>query len=220
METDPAWAGASDHATQPAKSRVDVGPLSVEELQQLLVEVLPAAYGYALRLTRNRADAEDLVQEAALRACRARESFTPGTNFKAWLFQILTRCQWAGHRQSKRRPATVEIDDVPELSLYSESARHGLPYTGRDPASALIDRLGAERVADALAGLPEEFGGVCTLYFMEDFAYQEIADVLELPIGTVRSRLHRGRRLLQKALWSAAEEAGIVRDLAGPEGAP
>jgi hypothetical protein len=164
METDPAWAGASDHATQPAKSRVDVGPLSVEELQQLLVEVLPAAYGYALRLTRNRADAEDLVQEAALRACRARESFTPGTNFKAWLFQILTRCQWAGHRQSKRRPATVEIDDVPELNLYSESARHGLPYTGSAVCARSISwRTSPTRRSPMFSSCPSApCGPVCT----------------------------------------------------------
>jgi len=186
--------------------------------QPLLAAVLPPAYGYALRLTRNRADAEDLVQEAALRAFRAAGTFEPGTNFKAWFFRILVRCFWAKHRHAQRRPSTVDFDDTPDLYLYARSAEHGLQYQGEDPAGTLIERLGAERVADAIAQLPEEYGTVCTLYFMEDFAYQEIAEVLGCPVGTVRSRLHRGRKMLQKALWSVAEEAGIVGELANRDG--
>ena len=188
-------------------------PLSADQFQALLVDVLPTAYGYALRLTRNRADAEDLVQDAALRAFRAMGTFEPGTNFKAWIFRILTRCFWASHRRRQRRPNTVDFDDTPDLYLYARSAEHGLPWQGEDPARALIDRLGTERVAEAIGQLPEEYGVVCTLYFMEDFAYHEIADVLEVPVGTVRSRLHRGRKMLQKALWCLAEESGIVSAL-------
>jgi RNA polymerase sigma-70 factor (ECF subfamily) len=188
-------------------------PLGADEFQALLVSVLPTAYGYALRLTRNRADAEDLVQDAALRAFRAMGSFDAGTNFKAWIFRILTRCFWANHRRRQRRPNTVDFDDTPDLFLYARSAEHGLQWQGEDPARTLIDRLGTERVADAIGQLPEEYGVVCTLYFMEDFAYHEIADVLEVPVGTVRSRLHRGRKMLQKALWCLAEESGIVKDL-------
>lgn len=104
----------------------------------------------------------------------------------------------------------MELDDAPVLQLYQRSAEVGLPLTGENPTAALFDRLGAERVSQALAALPEEFGVVCTLYFMEDFAYHEIADVLGVPVGTVRSRLHRGRRILQKALWQVAVDAGIV----------
>jgi RNA polymerase sigma-70 factor (ECF subfamily) len=192
-------------------------PLRADQFQALLVAVLPAAYGYALRLTRNRADAEDLVQDASLRAFRAMDSFDPGTNFKAWIFRILTRCFWANHRRRQRRPSTVDFDDTPDLYLYARSAEHGLQWQGEDPARALIDRLGTERVADAIGQLPEDYGIVCTLYFMEDFAYHEIADVLEVPVGTVRSRLHRGRKMLQKALWYLAEESGIVTELAHRE---
>jgi RNA polymerase sigma-70 factor (ECF subfamily) len=192
-------------------------PLRADQFQALLVDVLPAAYGYALRLTRNRADAEDLVQDAALRAFKATDSFDPGTNFKAWIFRILTRCFWANHRRRQRRPNTVDFDDTPDLYLYARSAEHGLQWQGEDPARALIDRLGTERVADAIGQLPEDYGVVCTLYFMEDFAYHEIADVLEVPVGTVRSRLHRGRKMLQKALWYLAEESGIVTELAQRE---
>ena len=193
-------------------------PLGADDFQVLLVEVLPTAYGYALRLTRNRADAEDLVQDAALRAFRAMTTFEPGTNFKAWIFRILTRCFWANHRRRQRRPNTVDFDDTPDLYLYARSAEHGLQWEGEDPARALIDRLGTERVSEAIGQLPEEYGVVCTLYFMEDFAYHEIADVLEVPVGTVRSRLHRGRKMLQKALWSLAEESGIVTEMTQREG--
>jgi len=187
--------------------------LGADEFQALLVEVLPTAYGYALRLTRNRADAEDLVQDAALRAFRAMNTFEPGTNFKAWIFRILTRCFWANHRRRQRRPNTVDFDDTPDIFLFARSSEHGLQWQGEDPARALVDRLGAERVSEAIGQLPEEYGVVCTLYFMEDFAYHEIADVLDVPVGTVRSRLHRGRKMLQKALWSIAQEAGIVMEL-------
>jgi len=193
-------------------------PLGADDFQVLLVEVLPTAYGYALRLTRNRADAEDLVQDAALRAFRAMTTFEPGTNFKAWIFRILTRCFWANHRRRQRRPNTVDFDDTPDLYLYARSAEHGLQWEGEDPARALIDRLGTERVSEAIGQLPEEYGVVCTLYFMEDFAYHEIADVLEVPVGTVRSRLHRGRKMLQKALWCLAEESGIVTEMTQREG--
>jgi RNA polymerase sigma-70 factor (ECF subfamily) len=185
-----------------------------EEFRALLVAVLPAAYGYALRLTHRRADAEDLVQESALHAFRGAKGFERGTNFKAWFFRIVTTSFWGRHRQARRRPQTVDFDDTPDLYLYARSAQTGLPYTGEDPAALLLDRMGAERVAESIARLPQEFAAVCTLYFMEDFAYQEIADVLDVPVGTVRSRLHRGRKMLQKALWSVAQEAGIVGALA------
>ena len=187
--------------------------LSADEFQAMLVDALPSLYRYAFRLTRNRADAEDLVQDTALRAFRAIAQFEPGTNFKAWIFRILTRGFWASHRHNQRRPTTVDFDDTPDLYLYARSAEHGLQWKGEDPARALIDRLGAERVAEAIGQLPEEYGVVCTLCFVEDFAYHEIADVLEVPVGTVRSRLHRGRKMLQKSLWYLAQESGIVNEL-------
>ncbi|MES2178216.1 MAG: sigma-70 family RNA polymerase sigma factor [Gemmatimonadota bacterium] len=172
--------------------------------------VLPPAYGYALRLTRNRDDAEDLVQEAALLACRAAHTFEAGTNFKAWYFRILVRCFYARHRIAQRRPETVELDDTPDLQLYQNFMRSGLRSSGDDPASILLDRLGIEQVVDAIRVLPTEYGVVCSFYFMEDFTYREIADVLEVPVGTVRSRLHRGRKMLQKALWQIAQDAGVI----------
>jgi RNA polymerase sigma-70 factor, ECF subfamily len=207
-----------DRSTDQVATAQAAAPVGEDEFQVLLVEVLPSAFGYALRLTRNRADAEDLVQDAALRAFRAMSTFEAGTNFKAWIFRILTRCFWANHRRRQRRPTTVDFDDTPDLYLYARSAEHGLPWQGEDPARTLIDRLGTERVSEAIGKLPEEYGVVCTLYFMEEFAYHEIADVLEVPVGTVRSRLHRGRKMLQKALWYLAEESGVVTELTQREG--
>jgi RNA polymerase sigma-70 factor (ECF subfamily) len=202
-------------ATVTASTTAPAGPrLTPGGFQPLLVAVLPAAYGYALRLTRNRADADDLVQEASLRAFKASSSFEPGTNFKAWYFRILIRCFWAKHRHERRRPTLVEIEDAPVLYLFQRSAESGLGWDGDDPAAGLIDRLGTERVAAAIAMLPEEFEEVCALYFMEDYSYQEIAEVIGCPVGTVRSRLHRGRKLLQKSLWKLAMDAGIIAELA------
>ena len=171
--------------------------------------VVDAAYGYAFRLSHNRSDAEDLVQEAALLAFRGFGSFEPGSNFKAWFFKILTNCYRSKYRRDKRRP-TVDLDDTPDLYLYARSGEVGFPTDGPDPASALLDRLGTERVVAALDQLADEYRIVSTLYFMQDFSYEEIARTLECPVGTVRSRLHRGRKILQKALWQVAEEAGIV----------
>jgi RNA polymerase sigma-70 factor (ECF subfamily) len=202
-----------DLADGPSSAVQTAVALTADEFQGLLVDALPSLYRYSLRLTRNRADAEDLVQDTALRAFRAMGQFEGGTNFKAWIFKILTRGFWASHRSRQRRPNTVDFDDTLDLYLYARSAEHGLQWQGEDPARALIDRLGAERVAEAIGQLPEEYGVVCTLCFVEDFAYHEVAEVLEVPVGTVRSRLHRGRKMLQKALWYMAQEAGIVNEL-------
>lgn len=178
------------------------------EFEALLRGVLPAAFGTALHLTGNREDAEDLVQEAALNAFRGFGGFERGTNFKAWFFRILLNCFYSARR--RRRPATAslyELEDSHLLYLYAQTRAQGW---GGDPARELFDRLTSADVARALAALPEEFRVVSTLYFLEDFGYQEIADVLGIPVGTVRSRLHRGRRMLQKRLWRLAEDQGLV----------
>jgi RNA polymerase sigma-70 factor (ECF subfamily) len=105
---------------------------------------------------------------------------------------------------------TTDLDDTPDLYLYARSAETGFPTAGPDPAAQLFDKLGTERVVAAIERLPEEYRVVSTLYFMEDFSYQEISRVLECPVGTVRSRLHRGRKMLQKALWHVAQEDGLI----------
>ncbi len=187
---------------------------SGSSFEALLAPLLDSAFGTALRFTRNRSDAEDLVQDAALLACRGFKTFEQGSNFRAWFFRILTNCFYSKYRQRKRQGTEVELDDTPELYIYCQTAALGLHARTADPANLLMSRMATEHVEAAIEALPEEYRIVATLYFMQDFSYQEIADVVGVPVGTIRSRLHRGRRLLQKALWMIAEERGIVSALA------
>jgi RNA polymerase sigma-70 factor, ECF subfamily len=200
----------SPHILSP-ESEVKRSPPAAS-FEVLFESVVNTAFGVALRLTRNQADAEDLVQEAAFLAYRAFGTFEPGTNFRAWYLKILTNCYYSKRRREKSRPVTSDLDDTPDLYLYARSGQAGFPTQGQDPAAELLDKLGTERIVAAVQRLPEEYRVVCTLYFMEDLAYEEIARVLECPVGTVRSRLHRGRKMLQKALWQVAEEDGIIRE--------
>lgn len=181
-----------------------------ESFESLFRGCFNTAYGLALRLTRNQADAEDLVQDAALHAHRGFSSFRPGTNFRAWFLKILVNCYYSRRRREKSRPVTSDLDDTPDLYLYARSSQAGFPTQGPDPAAQLLEQLGTERIIEAVNRLPEDYRIVSTLYFMDDLSYEEIAKALECPVGTVRSRLHRGRKMLQKALWQIAEEDGIV----------
>ena len=180
------------------------------EFEELLSPLLSMAYGTAVRLTRDRTEAEDLVQDAALLAYRAFATFQRGTNFKAWFFRILTNAFYSRHRKEKHEKANLSTEDVPALYLYNKTAEAGMHARESDPGSAIMDKLDSEQVTTALEALPMEYRVVATLYFIEDFSYQQIAEVVECPVGTVRSRLHRGRRMLQKALWDVAVERGIV----------
>lgn len=185
-----------------------------ETFESLLSPILGSAYGMALKLTRNQADAEDLIQEAALRAFRGFHTFELGTNFKAWFFRILTNAYYGKKRKEKRRPSPVDIDAVPESYIRQRSAELGLTEKEVDPGSRIVSEMDVNQVSEAIDALPEEYRVVAILYFLEDLAYQEIADVLDVPVGTVRSRLHRGRKILQKMLWDIAEESGIIAKLA------
>jgi RNA polymerase sigma-70 factor (ECF subfamily) len=187
--------------------------------ESLFASCAGSAYGIAMRLTRNQADAEDLVQDAALLAHRGFESFTPGSNFRAWFLKILINCYYSSRRRQKSRPITSDLDDTPDLYLYAQSGQAGFPTQGPDPAAQLLDKLGTERIVGAINRLPDEYRIVSTLYFMDDLSYEEIARILQCPVGTVRSRLHRGRKMLQKALWQIAGEDGIVSQPAHQEDA-
>ena len=142
-------------------------------------------------------------------AYKAFGSFERGTNFKAWFFRILTNAFYSRHRKDRHEKANLSTEDVPALYLYHKTTEAGLGATESDPASAILDRLDAERVGEALDALPEEYRAVATLYFIDDLSYQQIAEALRCPVGTVRSRLHRGRRMLQEALWDIAVERGL-----------
>lgn len=201
----PARGGDLTPGVEPATDR--------DRFEALLAPILGRAYGLALHFTRDGPDAEDLVQEAALLAYRHSHTFEPGTNFRAWFFRILTHAFYARRRTESRRPTTVEMTDAPELFLYARTAGAGLHDRSEDPARTLLGRLGVEQVRRAIGALPEDYRLVCALYLLEDLKYSEIARLLDVPVGTVRSRLHRGRRILQKALWTIAEEEGVVASL-------
>ncbi len=198
-------------------SPADRQAADLNAFESLLEPQLESAYGMALKLTRHAADAEDLVQEAALLAFRGFHTFESGTNFKAWFFRILTNAFFGKKRKEKRRPQTVDLEDVEDLYMYQKTAELGLHDKSDDPAAMVISEMDVEQVTEAIDALPEEYRVVAVLYFLEDLSYQGIADVLDLPVGTVRSRLHRGRKMLQKMLWQIAEEAGIITALAGGE---
>ena len=186
--------------------------------ESYLTPLLTAAYGTALHLTRNGDDAEDLVQEAALHAFRAFDSFQDGTNFKAWFFRILTNLFINAYSKRQRGPeidALSELEDAPALYLFKHTREIGMHARNPDPAALVIERFEVEQICRAIAALPEDYRIISALYFMEEFSYQEIAEIVGCPVGTVRSRLHRGRRMLQKALWHVAEQQGIVAGLRG-----
>ncbi len=172
-----------------------------EQFDSLLTPILDKAYGTAYHFTHNREEAEDLVQEAAVSAFRAFHTFEPGTNFKAWFLTILVNCARRNYRNRKREPEITSLDDAPELYLYQQTASANTLGKDNNPAVLLIRKMTEEQIHAAVAALPEEYRVVCVLYFMEELAYQEIASILDCPVGTVRSRLHRGRKLLHKSLW-------------------
>lgn len=208
------------HAVPPAAEKRSVATIQNQErtpeaFEALFAPILGLAFGVAHRLTRDRSEAEDLVQDAALLAFRGFPSFQLGTNFKAWYLRILTNCFLMRYRKRKKLPEHVNLDNAPPLFLLRESVAAGLHETSRDPAAELLGRMTAEQIGKALGDLPEEFRLVTTLYFLDDMPYRGIAEVLGLPVGTVRSRLHRGRRMLQKALWEIAVEEGIVKMATG-----
>ncbi|MFQ5889499.1 MAG: sigma-70 family RNA polymerase sigma factor [Gemmatimonadota bacterium] len=186
---------------------------SRKSFEALLSPLLGAAYGLAVSLAHDGAEAEDLVQEASLLAFRHFSTFRTGTNFKAWFFRILTNAFYAQRRKEKRQPSSVDLDDVPELYLFRRTLEAGLHARSDDPARLVLGRLSLEQMTRAIEALPDEYRVVSALYLLEELTYPEIAEALDVPVGTVRSRLHRGRKMLQKMLWHIAEEEGIVSSL-------
>ncbi|MGP8207033.1 MAG: sigma-70 family RNA polymerase sigma factor [Acidimicrobiales bacterium] len=173
-------------------------------------------YSAALRMTRNPSDAEDLVQETYLKAYRAFGTFQEGTNLKSWLYKILTNTFINSYRAKRRRPAETELDDVEDLYLYRRLGGNQASSLGRSAEDLVLDRFTEAEVKGAVESLPEAFRLAVLLADVEGFSYKEIAEILEVPIGTVMSRLHRGRRALQKALATFAEE----RRLSAPADVP
>jgi RNA polymerase sigma-70 factor (ECF subfamily) len=179
------------------------------------MEFMPSLYTAALRMTRNRADAEDLVQETYLKAYRAFDSFQQGTNLKAWLYRILTNTYINTYRAKKRRPEQSEIEEVEDLYLYRRLGGLEAARTGRSAEDEVLDTLTEGEIKDAIEALPEQFRMAVLLADVEGFSYKEIAEILDIPIGTVMSRLHRGRRALQKRLYEFGRSRGLVAEPSG-----
>ncbi|HUF96169.1 MAG TPA: sigma-70 family RNA polymerase sigma factor [Acidimicrobiia bacterium] len=167
-------------------------------------------YGAAMRMTRNPADAEDLVQETFLKAYRAYDSFTAGTNLKAWLYRILTNTYINNYRKASRRPDEVDLGNVEDLYLYRRIGSEESVEASRTTEDRVLDGLVESDIKKAVEALPENFRIPVLLADLEGLSYQEIADILDIPIGTVMSRLHRGRKAMQKALWEFASKRGLL----------
>ena len=179
---------------------------------ELAMEYMGSLYSAALRMTRNPADAEDLVQETYLKAYRGFGSFREGTNLKAWLYRILTNTFINSYRARKRRPEQTDIDDVEDLYLYRRLGGLEAASAGRSAEEEVMEHFTEGDVKAAVEALPEQFRMAVLLADVEGFSYKEIADILDIPIGTVMSRLHRGRKALQKTL----HEFGMARGLVAP----
>jgi RNA polymerase sigma-70 factor (ECF subfamily) len=174
--------------------------------------LMDGLYSAAMRMTRNPADAQDLVQETYLRAFRGFGGFEQGTNLKAWLYRILTNTYINQYRKKKRRPDESDIDDVEDLYLYRRLGGLAGAKAGRSAEDELFDQITDSTIKEALEDLPEQFRMAVLLADIEGFAYKEIAEILDVPIGTVMSRLHRGRKGLQKRLWEFGRERNLLPD--------
>jgi RNA polymerase sigma-70 factor (ECF subfamily) len=174
------------------------------------MEYMGSLYTAALRMTRNPADAEDLVQETYLKAYRAFGTFTEGTNLKAWLYRILTNTFINSYRSKKRRPEQSELDEGEDLYLYRRLGGLEAVAAGRSAEEEVLDHFTDTEVKDAVEALPEQFRMAVLLADVEGFSYKEIAEILDVPIGTVMSRLHRGRKSLQKTLHDFGMRRGLV----------
>lgn len=180
-----------------------------QEFQDTAMEHTDALYRTALRMTKNTKDAEDLVQETLLKAYRFFDRFEKGTNIKAWLFKIMMNIFINDYRQKSKKPTSMSYDDVDDNYLY-----HQLKFQktdGRDPEELLFSQIFDDDVKKAIEELPDDFRIVVVLAFLEEFSYQEIAEIANLQLGTVKSRLHRGRKLLQKSLWEYAQRNGFLK---------
>jgi RNA polymerase sigma-70 factor, ECF subfamily len=188
-----------------------------EQFTHDAMQYAPQLYSAALRMTRNRADAEDLVQDTYLRAWRGYGGYEEGTNLRAWLFRILTNSFINSYRAKQRRPQIDDVEDVEDLYLYK--GLRSTDVAARSAEDTLFEMFTDDEVKGALEALPENFRVPVLLADVEGFAYREIAEMLEIPIGTVMSRLHRGRKAMQKRLWDFAAERRLVSDDDLPPGA-
>ena len=174
------------------------------------MQYAPQLYSAALRMTRNPADAEDVVQETFLKAFRAYSTFEAGTNLKAWLYRILTNTYINKYRKQQRRPSEVELGELQDLYLYKRLGEQS--GATQSAEQDVLDEFVDSDVKQALESLPEHFRMPVLLADVEGFSYKEIAEIMGTPVGTVMSRLHRGRKQLRSSLADYAVERGLAKE--------
>ncbi len=183
-----------------------------ERFTELAMEHMDSLYSGALRMTRNPSDAEDLVQETYLKAYRSFASFTEGTNLKAWMYRILTNTYINTYRAKQRRPDETDLGELQDLYLYRRLGGAEGASRGQSAEDVLMASLTEHEIVEALESLPDSFRMAVLFADVEGFSYKEIAEILDVPLGTVMSRIHRGRKALQKALATFAEDRGLLPD--------
>ena len=210
-ETEPDTAAPDTAAPDTAAPDTAAGAVDLKErFTQEAMPLLDQLYGGALRMTRNPQDAEDLVQETYLKAYNAFDSFKPGTNLKAWLYRIMTNTYINTYRKKQRRPLVTSAEDVTDSQLYTSSSHDS---TGLESAEVeALKNMPNSRISEALNSINEDYRMVVYYADVEGLAYKEIAEVMDIPLGTVMSRLHRGRKQLRELLKDVAHEQGIGLD--------
>lgn len=184
-----------------------------QEFQEVALPHADSLYNFAFRMTRSSRDAEDLVQDTFMRAFRFFHRFATGTNIRAWLFRILKNTYINSYRKVQRTPDHVDWAQVEDF--YDSVTPDDLRKRHKNPEELLLEKSVDGRVEEAVAALPAEYRAVVLLNFMEDMSYKEIAEILEIPMGTVMSRLHRGRKILQAKLRDYAVSTHLLPSLKG-----
>ncbi len=187
----------------------------LQAIKDEAISYIDSLYRTALRMTGNPADAEDLVQETYLRAFRSIAQFKPGTNLRAWLFKIQTNSFINEYRKRVRRPRNQSLDDVEEYYLYSHLVESGVQPSSSITEDQILAQIDDADVFRALDDLQDNYRQVVLLADVEGFAYREIAEILDIPVGTVMSRLHRARKRLREQLMSIRQDTDTEAQGAG-----